>query len=122
MKKLFVALFLIGTIQISVWGQSETFIIQGTIIDAASDDPIPYATVMVNDKQTQRMLTGTSTEEDGSFRVTTSTTDIVLQISFMGFESKTITDLDFDNGMVSLGAVRLETNSQVLDEIMVVGE
>ena len=122
MKKLFVALFLIGTIQISVWGQSETFIIQGTIIDAASDDPITYATVMVNDKQTQRMLTGTSTEEDGSFRVTTSTTDIVLQISFMGFESKTITDLDFDNGMVSLGAVRLETNSQVLDEIMVVGE
>src|SRR5690606_14561803 len=42
--------------------------------------------------------------------------------SFMGYETMTITDLTINNGRASLGNISLKTNSQVLDEIMVVGE
>lgn len=122
MKTLFAIALFLGVSTITLYGQNDPIVIQGTILDASSEDPIPYATIMVNDKASAQMLTGTSTEDDGTFRITTTSTEITLQISFMGFETKTITDLNFQNGMVNLGAIRLETNSQVLDEIMIIGE
>lgn len=108
--------------QISLMGQSNPITIEGKILDINDGKPIPYATIMVNDNTTDQMITGTSTEEDGSFRVQTPNDDFRLQISFMGYETKIITDLNIENGQVNLGNISLETNSQVLDEIMVIGE
>lgn len=121
-KSLCIIAFLSPLFLIPGYGQNEVNLIQGTILDAASDEPIPYATIMVNDRQTGQMITGTSTEEDGSFRVASSTMNVVLQISFMGFETKTIEELTFEGEVSNLGAIRLSSNSQILDEIMVVGE
>src|SRR5690606_2804671 len=110
------------SLQVSLTAQNNPIKIDGTILDITSNEPIPYATIMVNDKETGQMLTGTSTEDDGRFEVETPTGNVTLLISFMGYETMTITDLTVDNGRASLGNISLKTNSQVLDEIMVIGE
>lgn len=121
--KSFFAILAFGLIcHLSVEGQNGPLTIEGTIIDQATNEPIPYATVMVSDKTTDQMITGTSTEDDGSFRVESSTANVTVTISFMGYESKTIENISKQNGRATLGTISLKTNSQVLDEIMVVGQ
>ncbi len=122
MKLPFFAFLLTISLQVSLTAQNNPIKIEGTILDITSNEPIPYATIMVNDKETGQMLTGTSTEDDGRFEVETPTGNVTLLISFMGYETMTITDLTVDNGRASLGNISLKTNSQVLDEIMVIGE
>ncbi|HLU92740.1 MAG TPA: outer membrane beta-barrel family protein, partial [Membranihabitans sp.] len=122
MKLPFFAFLLTISLQVSLTAQNNPIKIDGTILDITSNEPIPYATIMVNDKETGQMLTGTSTEDDGRFEVETPTGNVTLLISFMGYETMTITDLTVDNGRASLGNISLKTNSQVLDEIMVIGE
>src|SRR5690606_12296846 len=116
------AVLLSISLQESLTAYNNPIKIEGTILDITSNEPIPYATIMVNDKETGQMLTGTSTEDDGRFEVETPTGNVTLLISFMGYETMTITDLTINNGRASLGNISLKTNSQVLDEIMVVGE
>src|SRR5690606_22865133 len=122
MKLPLFAFLLTISLQVSLTAQNNPIKIDGTILDITSNEPIPYATIMVNDKETGQMLTGTSTEDDGRFEVETPTGNVTLLISFMGYETMTITELTVDNGRASPGNISLKTNSQVVDEIMVIGE
>src|SRR5690554_2245627 len=111
MKSYFAILAFGLSCHLSVEGQNGPLTIEGTIIDQATNEPIPYATVMVSDKTTDQMITGTSTEDDGSFRVESSTANVTVTISFMGYESKTIENISKQNGRATLGTISLKTNS-----------
>jgi outer membrane receptor protein involved in Fe transport len=99
--------------------QDRSIEITGKVIDDQSQQAIEFATVMVAEKGTDRLLTGAITDLDGVFALKTDTDSFYVEISFVGFESTTLTDFVVTNGKVDLGTILLNSNSQQLDEVVV---
>ena len=77
---------------------------------------------MIGDNKTKAAITGVTTELDGEFKVETNATDFYIEISFIGFENKTITEFSIKNGKVSLGQIYMSENNQELEEVVVRAE
>lgn len=105
-----------------LFAQKNSIEITGMVVDSRSQQPVEFATVMVADKNTQQVITGATTEVDGSFNVQTNTTEVYVEISFIGFTSKTINDISVVNGKANLGTITLSEDAEVLDEVVVRGE
>ncbi len=105
-----------------IFSQEGSAVVSGTILDKASNQPIPFATIMAIDPDSKQMITGTSTADDGTFSFQTDAPNISVEIRFMGFETETISDISLKSGKADLGTIVLSSSSQLLDEIRVVGE
>ena len=84
--------------------------VKGVVIDAATDEPIIGASILV-----MGTTTGTITDFDGNFTVS-APDDAVLQISYMGYKSQNVPV----NGQTMIRVV-LHEDSELLDEVVVVG-
>lgn len=100
----------------------ENIEITGKLVEKETSQPIPYATLVIKDKSTNKNITGVITDDSGNFIVTTTKPNFYVEISFMGFETKTITEFTVTNRKVNLGTIKLLPNSQALDEVVVTGE
>lgn len=94
----------------------------GTIEDSKSGKPVPYATVAVLSVGEEKILTGTTTDENGYFNLQASSTNVYLEISFIGFEKKILRDLNLRNGNNNVGTIQLVENAQSLNEVEVTTE
>lgn len=111
------ALFLFGFNAIS-----QNITIEGKVIEEASKQPLAYATVALFDSTTKKTITGVITADDGSFKIETDATQFYVQISFMGFVSKTITNFDINRGKADLGTIILKEDAEQLGEVLVQAE
>jgi outer membrane receptor protein involved in Fe transport len=105
-----------------LFAQNQTIEITGKVIESSSGEPIALASVMIEDKTTKELITGVTTEMDGTFKVETDSKDFNIKISFIGLNNKTISDYTISGGKVNLGAIVLSANSQQLDEVIVRAE
>ena len=105
----------------SLLAQNQPITITGKAVEGSSQQPLEFATVQVLDTA-QQLITGTTTDLDGSFRLETEATDFFIEIGFIGFVSTTLTDFDIVNGTVDLGTVALSEDTETLDEVLVRGE
>lgn len=120
MKKTF---FLISVLLITnVFGQQNNFKVKGVIVDQSSQEPIPFATVLLVDKGTQKAITGTTTSEEGYFAITSASKEIYVEISFIGYETIKKFDFQILDRTVDFGKIVLSEQSQSLNEVEVVGE
>lgn len=85
--------------------------ISGTVTEAESGAPLPGATVLI--KGTNN---GTTTNFDGNFRLAGVSGDVILVISYIGFETQ-----ELAVGNKKNISVALTTASDALDEIVVIG-
>jgi len=108
-------------VSFSDYAQNSSKRITGKLIESISENPIAFATVLVIDKETNKNLKGVTTDMDGAFEVDIKTENVVLEISFMGFETKRLSDIKFTNGLASLGFISL-SEGEVLNEVNVRAE
>ncbi len=94
----------------------------GKLVEEETSQPIPYATVVIKNKSTNKNITGVISDDSGNFIITTTKPNFYVEISFMGFETKTITEFIVTNKKANLGTIKLAPNSQALDEVVVTGE
>ena len=94
----------------------------GKLVEKETSQTIPYATIVIKDKSTNKNIRGVITDDSGNFIITTTKPNFYVEISFMGFETKTITEFTVTNRKVNLGTIKLAPNSQALDEVVVTGE
>lgn len=87
----------------------------GSVIDEASNQPIPYATIVVYRKESEKMITGTTTDIDGRFTMNVPGPQVYFEMSFMGYTTKTITEFQVNLGKIDLGQVALSVDAKVLD-------
>ncbi|MCB0516202.1 MAG: outer membrane beta-barrel family protein [Chitinophagales bacterium] len=102
--------------------QSSGISVSGKVLDQNSRQPIPYATIAIVDSNTQNIITGTTTEEDGTFSLQTKVKDFYVEVSFIGFVKQSVKDFTIANGKVHLGDILLAENSQTLDEVVIQAE
>lgn len=121
MKYIFSGLFMLLFVNVS-WAQNTPVTITGTIFDQNTQQPIEFATIMVLDKASKTTITGTTSGLNGTFELATKAQDFFIEISFIGFNNKTIEDFNIENGSVNLGSVYISENSQDLEEVIVRAE
>ena len=117
---LFILLIILATQ--TVTGQASGGVLKGKIIESSSAKPVPYATVVIYHIQQERMIAGTSANQDGTFEVIVESTDIRLEASFMGFQPLIVSDITFANGIADLGILQLEANSELLEDAVIEAE
>jgi outer membrane receptor for Fe3+-dicitrate len=81
----------------------------GKIVDE-TNQPLPGATVVLQGTQT-----GASSDFDGNFTFETSSTNGTILVSFVGYETKTLTFNDTKN----FGTIALNPSAESLDEIII---
>lgn len=102
--------------------QNQKIEITGTVIEKNSQQPVGFATVMIGDNKTKTAITGVTTGLDGTFKAETNSSDFYIEVSFIGFTNKTISDFSIIKGKVNLGTIEIDQNNQQLDEVVVRAE
>jgi len=103
-------------------GHGQKGTITGTVLDKTSQQPIPYANVVI--KSGTDIATGGITDDNGVFNVS----DIVfgtydLEVQFIGYKTMTApVELSRDHKKVSLGSLYIEEDAVALESVEVVAE
>lgn len=95
----------------SLMMSSQTRDIEGTVTDASSETPLLGVNVIVQGTQK-----GTTTDFDGNFVLESVPEDAVLELSYLGFKTKTIKvseRLEFN--------IQLVPDTEALDDVVVIG-
>lgn len=99
---------------------AQNFIIKGNIKDGAKGEPIEYATITLNTND-MAMVTGTTTNEDGSFGIEkVNAGSYRLKVSMIGYES---TELEIAqlSANTDLGTIMLNEAAETLADVTVTG-
>ncbi|NNG09483.1 MAG: outer membrane beta-barrel protein, partial [Arenibacter sp.] len=102
--------------------QNETVKIIGEVYEESGDRPIEFATVLIADNETKKPIKGTTTLEDGSFVLETQASNFYIEVSFIGYKSKSFGQPVTRGQTIDLGTVRLSEDTQQLEEVVVQGE
>ena len=122
MKQL-ILVFLVITSAISMAFTDPVGKISGAVVDQELNEPIPYATVIINDME-GNLVTGITSSEDGTFTIpNVKAGDYIFKVQFIGYKtfSKEV-HIDKNNFNVDFGVIKLEPDVAMLDETVVVAE
>ena len=117
-----ILLFSLFLLFISMTTLAQSFTVTGKLMDRQSNVPVPYATVMVKSAANDQMITGATTDEMGRFRVSSDSSNVYLDISFMGYDNRQVRDLSFENGRAAAGIVDILQNAHALEEVEITAE
>ncbi len=104
---------------------TQDIVIEGKIINQDTEEPLEFATVSIYTEGDSALVTGTTTDLDGTFSLELNGgQSYYIEINFLAFENKTISNIKAEKGQkrVDLGVISLSENSQVLEEVEVVAE
>ncbi|WP_108804220.1 TonB-dependent receptor domain-containing protein [Aquimarina sp. Aq107] len=106
----------------TIWAQNKEILISGTLVEAETGQPIPYATIVLNDTNSKATISGAITNDNGTFEINTTADNFYIEISFIGFKTLQLRTFETIENRVSLGKVKLYQDSETLDEVVVRGE
>lgn len=106
----------------STIAQKSVVEIGGKVTASDSQKPIEFATILAKVPNTEELIAGTTTSSDGTFLFKTETSSFYLEVSFIGFAKKTITDFEIVDGKIQFQNIILEEDQYTLDEVQVRAE
>ncbi len=104
------------------FAQNSKVVFRGVVKDKASEAPIPYATVVLKSLSTGATLEGTTTNDEGRFLLNSDSLNTSLHIMFIGYKEQVFKEFLVEDGMVRLGQVFLESNTEMLEAAEIEGE
>ena len=119
MKKILHIIITLTTCTFGIYAQNT---ISGRVIDYSSRKGLDFVNVAVKNTGSDQLLTGTSTESDGSFSISgLANGKYTVTFTFMGYveQSKEIT---LSGSPLNLGKIALREDAQQLQEVEVVGQ
>ena len=102
--------------------QSAEFTIKGIILETGTEEPVGFANVAIGRKKDDTIIKGVSSEMDGTFTITHRRKNVFVEISFLGYVTKRINELNFDGNTADLGTIYLQSDTQTLEEVVVRAE
>jgi len=95
---------------------AQSGVVEGRVYDKVNNDPIPFANVIIKSTST-----GASTNEEGYYRIENlKPGEYNLQASFIGYNSKTIFEVEVSNSRTARIDFGLEEKAEKLKEVEVV--
>ena len=98
--------------------------ISGNVIDEAVTTAVEFANIALINPETKKPVDGTMADEKGYFSMKKVAAGVYnVQISFIGFDTKTIENVKVEKGKdVELGVIKLKQSTKQLDELVVTGQ
>jgi ferric enterobactin receptor len=95
----------------------------GKIVDAASGQPLPFATIAIF-RQGDELVEGGIADTDGNFSISLPYGTYFAVVEFMGYGALKLADFSIsrEQALINLKSIRLEGNTSDLDEVVVRGE
>ncbi|TXG35407.1 outer membrane beta-barrel family protein [Seonamhaeicola maritimus] len=106
----------------TLFGQSKNISITGKVLESSTNQPVAFATVILVEHETKNNLTGTTTQDDGTFKLETEASNFYIEVSFIGFKTKSIKDFKIAKGKIQLGNITIEEDLEQLNEVVVEAE
>lgn len=97
--------------------QQSSYEIIGEIKDALDASPVAYATVVVKNKESNTVLQGATSNANGVVNFTTKATDFYVEVSFIGYKTEIIKNIDFSKKRINLGTLLLQEDAESLDAV-----
>lgn len=94
--------------------------ITGKVIDAKSNQPLEYATIVLKNTDTQK-ISGGITDMEGKFDIKTPTGNYEISVEFISFNSKKFPKQNITSDL-DLGTIKLSENLKSLDEVVIIAE
>lgn len=96
----------------------------GTLVEASSGEPLPYATVVLYSSRDSSMVASALTDEEGNFSVKAAPGEYYAVIQFVGFENKVVPDLIVEGNKttINLGEIAMRSDAVDLQQVEVRGE
>lgn len=123
MKKIITLCVLFALTTTSIFAQKPTspqVTITGKIIDALSNEPLEYATIVLKDIKTKK-ISGGITDEKGNFNIKTPAGTYDISFEFISFKTVKMANKLIDKSM-SFGTIKLSEDANKLDEVVIVAE
>jgi len=104
-------------------GEPDIFI-KGKLVQNGGNQPVEFATVSIFNVSDSVLTTGGLTDVKGNFDIAVKPGKYFLKVQFMGFETRTISDISLDgrNRVLNLGNIAIKESEQFLDEVVVQAE
>ncbi len=96
----------------------------GEIYDPVYEEPLPYVNVAVYNKNTDTVVSGAFSDDDGKFRLEVKDAgEYTLKTSFVGYTGVTMNfRVAPSDANKNLGRIKMKEDSKLIDEIEVVGQ
>lgn len=114
-------LFIFLVAQISASAQV-SLNVSGKVVEAISNTPLEFVTVVAYEADTDNILTGITTDESGNFAFKANASRIDIEFSFIGFETQKLESLEANANVLDVGIVSLSSDSKTLDLVEVRAE
>ncbi|MFT6370533.1 MAG: hypothetical protein ACJAWH_001616 [Maribacter sp.] len=115
---LFTSLLLLFTTTASA--QRDIYI-TGTVLDQETNEPLEYATLVVQSVETPDKITGGITDINGKFKVAAAPGKYNLRVEYISYQSYILNNQDLTKS-TDLGTVRLSIDATQLNAVEVIGE
>ena len=106
----------------NLFAQQKVYKIKGVIIEKFSNQPIPFANILLGNKTSLENISGVTSADDGSFSILSSQKDIYLEISFIGYETIRMEKIELNKDFIDLGLIMLEKKAEMLADVEVRGD
>lgn len=106
-------------------GRMAGLTVSGAVVDAATGEPIPSATVAVWRAADSTLATGTVATDNGRFVIEGIRPGrYYVKVSFIGYETATVDDVNLSpqQPRTDLGTIRLAVDTAMLDEVEITAE
>src|SRR5690606_37347714 len=113
--------FLFLLCMVSSFSQDGNITVKGTVLDQETNDPLEYATLVLQSVDDPEKITGGITDAEGKFNVSAEPGKYHIRIEYISYKPYIMPDRDLNNS-VDLGVVRLAIDATQLDAVEVVGE
>ncbi len=123
MNKLKLLIVVLSLTTIGVFAQGSPIpqvTITGKIVDAKTNEPLEYATIVLQDVKTKK-ISGGITDEKGNFKIPTPKGTYDISFEFISFKTIKKANQVIDKN-INFGTIKLQEDANKLDEVVVVAE
>lgn len=110
--------FLVSTVFAQQGARKNKVQITGKILDFSSKTAIEYANVVLYEKTDSLQVTGTTTNQDGEFRIIATLGEYFLEVFFIGYKEKKV-DIVSNKSEINLGEILIKNMVVFSDEVQI---
>jgi outer membrane receptor protein involved in Fe transport len=125
-KYLGIALFLTFTLAITLPGtaQISSGKITAKVVDAQTNETVPFATAVVINKKTKAVVKGAQTDANGNLTITGLPKGVfTFKISYVGYQTMVRDSVSLADSPIDFGTIKMKTaKGTVLNEVKVTGQ
>ncbi|MBQ8336499.1 MAG: SusC/RagA family TonB-linked outer membrane protein [Bacteroidaceae bacterium] len=100
----------------SIAGEIDNITVYGVVVDKKTEEPLIGASVAIY--KDGKLLTGTSTDIEGAFRVSSEVKDFEIRVSFVGYKDVVLSS---KSRKLSAMRIELEEDSNTLGDVVITG-